>query len=206
MRFQIGSFENDTPNICENWVRLVSPQSSKAYLKAGFAGILIPGLLIFGLIVFSLVNPRQRQMEVDIQAPAPWGAVLLALLIYIPLHEIIHAIFQPGMGLTRRSVLVIWPRKLRLGVYYDGCMLRWQWIIMRLAPVICLSFVPAGLLILFNYVAVSNSVEIFMQVLMLVNGIGSGGDVLAVGWVLLNVPRNTKICFANGQAYTQKLT
>ena len=60
VRFQIGSSERDTHKINENWVRFKSPQSSKAYLLAGFVGLLIPSLLIFGIgisLISSCRNP-----------------------------------------------------------------------------------------------------------------------------------------------------
>ena len=205
MRFQFGSFEKENRQIDEIWVKLKSPKSRKVYLLAGLVGLMIPGCLIVGIILFSLPISTQENGGVDINAPTPWGVVLLVLLLYVPLHEIIHAVFQPGMGLTTRTTIVVWPKKVRVGVYYDGCISRRRWILMRLAPLVMLSIIPAGFLLLFKFISVSYATEIFTEVLMLVNGIGSGGDVIAVGWVLLQVPRRTKICFANQQAYWQRL-
>lgn len=206
MKLHIGSLAKENHEISENWVRLKSPQSRKAYFVAGLVGLITPVLLILGIILFSLINPSPRKAEAAVQAPASWGAVLLVLLVFIPLHELVHAVFQPGMGLTQRTVLVVWPQKILFGVYFDGCMSRRQWIIMRLAPLIMLSIIPAGLLLLFRYVAVPYAAEIFTQVLMLVNGVGSGGDLVAVSWVLWWVPKKSKICFANGQAYSESVT
>ncbi len=72
---------------------------------------------------------------------------------------------------------------------------------MRLAPLMFLSVMPIGLLTLFHYVPGAFGLEIFLQVLMLVNGIGSGGDVVAVIWVLFQVPPESQICFCGGKAY-----
>jgi hypothetical protein len=125
----------------------------------------------------------------------------LALLLYIPLHELLHAIWHPQLGLSPQTVMVIWPRKLRFGVYYEGCMTRRRWLIMRLAPFIVLVVIPAGLLTLVQYVPVPFALETFLQIMMLVNGIGSGGDLVAVVWVLRQVPPKTQICFWGGKAY-----
>jgi hypothetical protein len=38
------------------------------------------------------------------------------------------------------------------------------------------------------------------------NGIGSGGDVVAVVWVLFKVPAKTQICFRSGKAYWRLAT
>jgi hypothetical protein len=97
--------------------------------------------------------------------------------------------------------MVIWPTKLRFGVYYEGCMTRGRWLAMRLAPLVCLSVVPVMLLTLFEVVPASFALETFLQVLMLVSGIGSGGDVIAVIWVLFQVPARADICFCSGRAY-----
>ena len=61
--------------------------------------------------------------------------------------------------------------------------------------------IPAALLTLFNVVPASFALEIFLQVLLLVNGVGSGGDVVAAIWVLFQVPSRSQICFVGGKAY-----
>ena len=72
---------------------------------------------------------------------------------------------------------------------------------MRLAPLLCLSVVPVLLLTLFKVVPAPFALEIFLQVLILVNGIGAGGDLVAVVWVLAQVPAGAEICFRGGKAY-----
>jgi hypothetical protein len=72
---------------------------------------------------------------------------------------------------------------------------------MRLAPLVCLSVVPLVSLTLFKVVPASFALEIFLQVLVLVNMVGSGGDVIAVIWVLRQVPAQGEICFRSGKAY-----
>lgn len=135
------------------------------------------------------------------EVATPWGAVIAALLLFIPLHELLHAAWHPELGKSTQTVLIVWPAKLRFGVYYDGCMSRRRWLLMRLAPLAFLSVGPVGLLTLFQYVPVPFGLEVFLQVLMLVNGIGSGGDLVAVVWVLFQVPSGAQICFRGGKAY-----
>ena len=40
-----------------------------------------------------------------------------------------------------------------------------------------------------------------MEVLMVVNGLGSGADVMALGLVLFQVPHTALMCFREGRAY-----
>ena len=84
------------------------------------------------------------------------------------------------MGRSSRSVVVLWPAKLRFGVYYEGCMSRRRWLAMRLLPLIMLSVIPACILALMQGVLLSPDVEVGLTILMVVNALGSGGDVIAI--------------------------
>ena len=135
-------------------------------------------------------------------AASPWVVVVVVLAVFIPLHEFLHLLGQPEWGRSSRSVVVVWPTKLRFGVYYEGCMSRRRWLGMRLAPLIVLSVLPAGLLALLQVQPLSAELEIGLQVLMVVNTLGSGGDILAAVVVLRQVPAATaQMCFESGRAY-----
>lgn len=183
------------------WHRIRSPGARLGYLLAGLAGLVFPLLLILGLSIFSLLVQPVESAAVPADAGTPWTAVVLALLLFIPLHELAHALWHPGQGSSPRTVLVLWPTKLRFGVYYEGCMTRGRWLAMRLAPLLLLSVLPAVLLALSNWLPVAYALQVFFEVLLLVNGIGSGGDIVAAIWVLRQVPAGAEICFADGKAY-----
>lgn len=203
MRFRFGGVprEQKEPSAEKEWYRIHSPSSRLGYLLAGLIGLALPNLLCAWLSAVSVFAARNGVGEVSVETPVPWGPAILALSLFIPIHELIHALWHPRLGLSPQTVMVIWPAKLRFGVYYEGCMTRRRWLVMRIAPLVCLSGIPAGLLTLFRYVPTSFALEVFLQVLMLVNGIGPGGDVLAVIWVLLQVPARARICFCSGKAY-----
>ncbi len=120
-----------------------------------------------------------------------WWAVAVVLMTFIPLHEFLHLLGQPEWGCSDRSLLVIWPAKLRLGVYYESCMSRRRWLGMRLVPLLVLSQVQP----------LNVELEIGLQVLMVINAVGSGGDLLAVWLVLKQVPPAGQLCFRKGRAY-----
>jgi len=90
-----------------------------------------------------------------VDAATPWGAVIVALLLFIPLHELLHAAWHPQWGLSPQTVLVAWPAKLCFGVYYEGCMAQRRWLLVRFAPLLFLSVLPAGLLGLFHWLPVA---------------------------------------------------
>ena len=184
--------------------RIHSPSSRRGYLAAGLVGLLILFLLLGVLIGVSVFLDSQGISETAVDTSTPWGVVIFALLIFIPLHEFLHMIWYPKFGFSEQTTLVIWPQKLRFGVYYAGCISRRRWLIMRLAPVMILSIIPTLLLILYTFIPFSYSINVFLQLIMLVNAIGSGGDVVAAILVMQQVPSGADICFHEGKAYWRK--
>jgi hypothetical protein len=194
----------DEPAADEGLIRIHSPSPRLGYLLAGLVGLALPAVLFVSLVAASFLTLARgagdQAAPATADPPTPWWPVVLALLLFIPLHELAHAVVHPGMGLSSRTIVVLWPAKLRFGVYYEGCMTRRRWLVMRLAPLVCLSVIPV-LLTLFMVVPASFATEIFWQVLALVNGIGSGGDIVAAIWVRFQVPAGGEICFRGGKAY-----
>lgn len=199
----MGSLPEDQggPPEADAWHRIQSPSARFGYLLAGVLGLLFPLVVCGWSIIVSMLPGQGEGGAASVVPSTPWGAVVLALLLYIPMHELLHAIWHPQLGLSPQTVMVIWPRKLRFGVYYEGCMARRRWLMMRLAPLVVLVVIPTALLTLFYYVPVPFALETFLQIMMLVNGIGSGADVVAVIWVLFQVPPSAQICFCGGKAY-----
>jgi hypothetical protein len=190
----------------EGWQRIHSPSWRFGYAFAGLVGLAFIFVLLAWLIVVSVFIDRSGIGNSGVVGSDPWGAVVLALLLFIPVHELVHALWLPGMGLSSHTVMVIWPKKLRFGVYYEGCMTRGRWLMMRIAPFLFLTVIPVVLLTLFEVIPASYTLVVFLQVLFLLNGIGSGGDVVAVIWLLFQVPTRTQICFRNGKAYWRLAT
>ncbi len=185
----------------EGWRRIHSPGPRLGLLAACLAGLLLPTVLCLGLGALSWLASRSMLVGSAGPGSAPWIAPVLPLLLTIPLHELLHAAGYPDHGLSSKTMLIVWPARLLFAVYYDGCMSRRRWLAMRLAPAFFLSLVPAGLLALFHYVPVSAGLDIALQVLMLVNGIGSGADLVAAVIVWRQAPAGAVIGFHGGRAY-----
>ena len=209
MRFRFGEVpgEQAEPSVEDGLTRIHSPSSRLGYLLAGLVGLALPAVLFGSLAAVSFYTlargggDQAATAPSTVDAPTPWWPVVLALLLFIPLHEVVHALVHPGFGLSPRTVVVLWPAKLRFGVYYEGRMSRRRWLVMRLAPLVGLSVIPVLLLGLFKVVPASYAAELFWQVLALVNMVGSGGDLVAALWVLRQVPAGGEICFRGGKAY-----
>jgi hypothetical protein len=205
MKLHLGDLPQERAEIPApaGWHRIQSPGSRWAYLLALVVGFVFPNVLCLWLVVVSALVPGNGGTETPIDSGTPWLAALGAFLLCIPLHELLHASAHPHGGRTPQTTMIVWPAKLRFGVYYEGCMIRKRWLMMRLTPLLVLSVLPAVLLTLFYWVAVAYAVNVFLQVLMLVNAIGSGADIVAAAWVLFQVPALAQICFSGGKAYWQ---
>ncbi|MBN1267399.1 MAG: DUF3267 domain-containing protein [Anaerolineales bacterium] len=204
MKIQIGNVPKipDFDPEAESLHTISGPNQSASFLIAGLTGIVLlicPTLVLcYAFSFFAIPNPDPVQ---GAQLSPPWEAIVPTLLFYIPFHELMHLVWHPQMGTSDQSILVLWPSKLRFGVYYEGSMSRTRWLIMRGFPFVALSLVPAAFLSIFQNVPFNNFLRTSLEVLMVVNGAGSGGDVIAMLLVLFQVPQKGEMCFRGGRAY-----
>jgi len=187
----------------QDWQIIRSPSLRLSYWLAALAGLLLLSGLCVGLSLWSLMVSDRTGMATTGDSATPWRAMLVVLVVFIPLHELLHLLGQPEWGRSSQSVVVVWPTRLRFGVYYEGCMSRRRWLGMRLTPLTVLSVLPAGLLALSQMWPLGAELEIGLQVLMVVNALGSGGDVVAALLVVAQVPPSGRLCFREGRAYWQ---
>ena len=210
MRIHFGNIPEiaDAQPEAEGLHPIRGPKPSAGYLLAGLAGFLLLVGPVLGLcVVLSFFAiPGVEPPPGSLPPPVPWGAIVLVLLLYIPLHELLHLVLHPDWGFSDRSVLVIWPTKLRFGAYYEGCMSRTRWLLMRLAPVVALSLIPAGLVAIFQDALFGHAFRTGLEVMLTVNAVGSGGDVIAMMLVLRQVPRSASLCFRGGRAYWKPIS
>lgn len=202
MKIQFGDFlqRSNSVELPDNLHRINSPSWGKSLILSALIGLLVPVFLVLWLTFLSIVGFGNSGSQSDTQL---WISVGFALLLFVPLHELAHAIMFPGAGFTNQTRLVIWPSKLRVGVYFDGCLSRRRWLLMRAAPLFLLSILPLLLLTYFRVLIVPGTLVIFLQILMLANGVGSGADIAAFSIVLKQVPSKAMICFHGGRAYWQ---
>ncbi|HKZ54522.1 MAG TPA: DUF3267 domain-containing protein [Anaerolineales bacterium] len=200
MRLHIGKNPVESPPspIPEGWRSIRQPGPFLSFL---LSALLFPCALTTGLVALDIIVAGTDNTSSAPTNGVPWGVILLALLLFIPTHEALHLAFHPGLGRTPRSHLVIWLSKLRFGVYFDGCMTRTRWLIMRSAPFVVLSMLPIAILGLMKDSSSGSTLSIFLQFMMIFNGIGSSGDGAAMVLVLIQVPPSSSLCFQEGRAY-----
>jgi hypothetical protein len=204
MRLHVGELSEaeETSPEAQSWQAIHAPATQRQYRLAAAAGLVLLTGLCGGLGTFSALIGGGGWATVD-QSALSWPVTVAVLLLYIPLHESLHLVGQPDWGRSSRSVVVLWPARLRFGAYYEGCMPRRRWLRMRLAPFTILSILPAGLLALSQVHPLPAALQIGLFVLLVVNTLGSGGDILAAWLVLAQVPASGLLCFRAGRAYWQ---
>jgi hypothetical protein len=181
------------------WTRILSPSSPASRLAVWVVGIAALSAALAFVIAASL-----SRLPFESPGPsggiAPWGVVPAILIVSIPAHEILHALFCPGGLFSPAVTFLVWPRRLRFGVYYEGTISRRRWLVARVAPFGILAVVPA-LALATAPGPLDPSLSAALSLLLLVNSLGSGGDLLAAGWVILRIPRGSTLGFFSGRAY-----
>jgi hypothetical protein len=162
---------------------------------SAFVGLLIPFIPCMLLSIESALLPRSGAEET-----VPWWIVFPVLIVCIVMHELLHLIWHPGGGLSAQSLVLIWPRKFQFGVYYDGFMKRSRWLVMRLSPLVGLTLLPTLLLLLAYPSDLSFFWQQFTVLVILVNGLGAGSDLVASIIVARQVPAHGEIGIWNGRA------
>lgn len=203
MRVRFGNIPkiNDFRPEAEGLQDIRGFKESTGIILAGLTGCL---LLFFPILVLSMIlsyfaiqNPSSSPQD----QPVPWGVAALGVLLFIPLHELLHLVWHPGFLKTDQSILVIWPKKLRFGVYYEGDMSRTRWLLMRFSPFLFLSLVPAVALALLQNININEALSTWFYVIMILSGVGSGGDIVAMLLVMRQVPPSGMMCFRSGRAF-----
>ncbi len=85
-------------------------------------------------------------------------------------------------------------------------MSRTRWLLMRIAPFVFFSVIPAAFIAVFQYVTFTHASKTFLEVTLCINSVGSGADVAAMFLVLTQVPRSASLCFRGGKAYWRQRT
>jgi len=206
VRFHFGDLNPPLvpPDEEEGWTRISGPRSASAHLLAWLIGIGLFLAMMVALIFASFMATSASGAKGTAPpppTPTPWFAMAATLLLSVPAHELLHALFQPDFGLSPSTILVMWPRRLRFGIFFEGSMARGHWLVMRMAPFVILCLLPTLLLILVMGKPLDFTVETCLTLLILVNSLGSGGDLLAAAWVASHIPRGSTLAFLAGRAY-----
>jgi hypothetical protein len=112
-------------------------------------------------------------------------AIVLVILSFfgaLAIHEFVHLLAHPQLGLSDDSVIGVWPTRGVAYAHYDGEITRNRFLFVIALPFILLSIVPV---IFFH---LTGHVVMWLAVLALFNGIGSCFDLLVIVILLTQLP------------------
>ena len=203
MRFHIGAVPED-PSFqpeAEGWSSLDEPGPVAVQWIAIPIAVVVA---IFLMACFNAAIPRGiYQSKLVILSFQIWQP-FLAIMLLVPLHEIIHAFCYPHYGATDQTLIGVWPQKILVYAFYQGAMTRARFIITMLTPFLVLSFLPVFSVALFRQPPLSGEFLTFLIVASILNGIASSADILAAALVFWRLPRQAVIRTKGWKSYWKK--
>jgi hypothetical protein len=213
MRFHLGRFPENTnfnPE-AERWFALPTGNINAVHLKTIPVSL---GLFLLWLTLVSLVFPSELLTPqvtqllpnvIRIQYPIfqtplwPLLAILIAIsILFIPSHEMIHALCCPQWGLSANTVFGIWLHKGFFYIHHEEPMSRNHFLLVLVAPYIVLSLLPLAAIGLFRVIGWTPELLITLAWLSLLGSLFASGDFISVGLLLSQVP-NAAIVRNKGQ-------
>jgi hypothetical protein len=179
MKFKLGPLpENDDFNPSElGWRRLTEP--GPILLQA----LAIPTAVVMLVLAFFFYTIFIGEDEFRIDMTLVWWAIV----ILTPIHEFVHAISTPSWGMSDKTVVGFWPRKILPYTLYTDAWNRSRVIWFLIMPFVILSVLPATGMCFWKL----DSPVLYHFIL--INAGLSSGDILQVPIFLFQVPRHAVI-------------
>jgi len=209
MRFHLGPFpeNNDFEPESEGWSVLPDVNLDTIHVRAFWASI---GLFMLWLPLFLFVFPMELltpqtiqlapnafQIQVPIFQIPYWHTLtilIVLLILFIPAHEMIHALCCPKWGLSTDTVVGIWLPKGFFYVYHDGPMSRNRFMFVLVAPYLFLSLLPLALIAILRFTGWTTALIISLTWISLLGSLLAGGDFVSIGMLLSpNIPSSALI-------------
>lgn len=188
------------------WVPIREPEPRFLKLIAipvAFGLVLLWGvlsLLVFSMELFVLEVIPISENEFQIQIPilesileTPAWLFLTILILFIPVHELIHVSFFPDKGLSARTIIGIWPATGFFYAHYGGAMSRNRFLLVFVAPFLALSFVPLVLIAALRFFGWLPEIMLSLAWLSLVSSIGAAGDIVGIWLVSSQTPSTANV-------------
>jgi len=175
MRFIVGPI----PEECDFMPFEAGWHAQKELSSVQLLVLSVPIAFLTGLLCLwlykSLVNPAGLPINVNL--------IYVSFIVLLPIHEIVHAIATPNWGLSNKTVVGFWPKRMLPYCAYLGEWTRSQALWCLLAPIFILSIFPMILMFMFR---LDNSLLFHF---FAVNALASSGDLIQAPMILLCIPQ-----------------
>lgn len=214
MRFHLGAFpesKNFDPE-SGGWSALpdVSLDAiSRRALRASMGLFLLWSLLFLLVFPLELLTPQAIQLSdnvIQIQLPIfqiiDWPILvnlIVILILFIPTHELIHALCCPAWGLSTDTTFGVWLPKGFIYIHHDGPMSRDRFLLVLVAPYIALSLFPLALIAISKTASWPTESIISLTWLSLLGSLLAGGDFVSLISLLSSKLPSTALIRNTGQ-------
>jgi hypothetical protein len=115
------------------------------------------------------------------------------LVLLIPVHELLHAAFHPGAGLSSDTVIGLWPSRLLFYAAYEGPMARNRFLLVFMGPYLVLSLLPVVAIPLLRAIGAGPVPLLALAFLAFIGAAVAAGDVVGAILVLTQVPADAVV-------------
>jgi hypothetical protein len=185
MKFVYGNIpeNNDFHPEMEGWRGIKEPNPILLQIIA--IPVLLIIIIIWGLILLywsyiNSINPEEFLLAINLVTVLEF---LFILVISIPVHEFLHAIFHPGWGLSSETMIGLWLEKGIFYAHYNGTISRNRFIVVFIMPLFLMGIVPLILLFVSPSLFPTFAIISFCGVLLAV------GDIIGAVIIVFQIPR-----------------
>ncbi len=179
MRFHLGAIPETSD---------FSPDAAWRSLREPTPWVMQFLALPVGIVVCIAVGAGWLYLAPFRELPFDSPSLLLgAMLVMIPIHEVLHAIVHPGSGSSGDSILGFWPSRMLFYAHYSGELTRARFIAILLMPLLVISLLP--LLVC----AVMGHSSGLLALISAFNALCACGDIFAVGLLLSQIPVDARV-------------
>ena len=178
MKFMLGPMpENDDFHPSETgWSRIKETSPVLLHLLALPVAVVL--MVLTFLFCRAFLGPDVFRLDMINMALVYW-----TIVIVIPIHEVVHAISTPSWGMSDKTVVGFWPRKVLPYAIYTDALTRTHIIWFIFMPFLILTVFPATVMCLLRL-----DIPV-LYYFILVNAGCSGADIVQVPIFLSQVPR-----------------
>lgn len=188
MRFRIGPVPDDPgfdPAEGE-WRKLTEPTFGVLMLRAISISVTVTAAVLSAWTALARVHGVEDAGQFVI-TPTTLLVGAFALAALAAVHELAHAAALPGLGLSSATVVGFWPGKLTPYVSYEGELPRNRYVSTGLTPFVLLSVLPLLIGLVFAWMPP------WLVMLSTLNAFVSSGDLIGVGLLLWQTPREAVV-------------
>lgn len=193
MKFHYGEVpqEQDFAPEAEGWAAVPELSANKKQV-GGFPMLLL--LLLGTTTVVRLISPN------GFYPPNLWIGLLVLLLTPL-VHELVHALFTPGLGLTEKTVVGAWPQRLQVYAYYSEALSLRRFSVVELAPLLVLTVLPVLLIVLLGQMGSDAGLLSTLGFVAFINAALSYSDITSLLGVRRGIPASASVRFNGAQLF-----